>query len=162
MANNWTNYMKAADSVSGVAGMLYASLNGTRVQVAECKSINAKITKNKVEFKALGQPATQYKAKGWSGSGTLVIHYCTSKWAEMMINYAHSNVDQYFTLDIYNEDPTNSDNLGYQHVILHDVNLDEAEIAKLDASADFLEQSMNFTFSGVELQNKFKEINYNS
>lgn len=158
MANNWT-YMKAADSISGVAGMLYAKIGTNRVAVAECKSINAKITKNKVEFKSLGQPATQYKAKGWTGSGTLVIHYCTSRWAEMMIDYAHSNKDKYFTLEVINEDPTNVDDIGRQRVLLEDVNLDESEIAKLDVSADFLDQSMNFTFSGVQLMEKFRELN---
>lgn len=158
MANNW-KYMKAADSISGIAGALYATIDGNRVQVAECKSINAKITKNKVEFKSLGQPAVQYKAKGWTGSGTLVIHYCTSRWAQMMIDYAHSNKDKYFTLDVINEDPTNVEKLGRQHILLEDVNLDESEIAKLDVSADFLDQSMNFTFSGVQLPEKFRELN---
>lgn len=158
MADGTTwNYMKANDTISGKEGYLYATINGSVRQVAECKSINAKITKNKIEFKALGERATQHKANGWTGTGTLVIHYATSYWADMMIQYASSGVDIYFTLEVINSDPSNKAKIGQQKIILSDVNLDEAEVAKLDVSADFLEQSMNFTFSGVELQEKFKQ-----
>lgn len=149
-------YMKANDSISGKEGTLYAVVGLTRRAVAECKSINAKITKNKTEFKSLGQRATQHKAMGWSGTGTLVIHYATSYWADMMIKYAATGQDVYFSLEVVNEDPSNKAKIGSQKIILMDVNLDEAEIAKLDVDADFLDQSMNFTFSDVSIPEKFK------
>ena len=89
--DNW-KYMKAEDAISGKEGALYATINGNVSQVAECKSITAKITKNKTEFKALGYRGTQHKATGWSGTGTLVIHYATSKFAKMMIDYANTSL----------------------------------------------------------------------
>lgn len=153
--SNW-KYMKANDSISGKEGYLYATVDGKVRQVAECKSINAKITKNKVEFKALGERATQHKAMGWNGTGTLVIHYATSFWAKMMIEYAKSGKDDYFTLQVINDDPSNEGSIGKQKINLIDVNLDEAEVAKLDVDADFLDQSMNFTFSGISLEEEFK------
>ena len=151
------NYMKAEDAISGKEGALYANIDGQTVQVAECKNISAKITKNKTEFKALGFRGTQHKATGWSGTGTLVIHYATSKFAKMMIDYAKTGVDKYFTLQIINEDPTSK--IGNQTVNLDDVNLDESEIAKLDTEAEFLDQSMNFTFSDVDMDDEFSDIN---
>lgn len=150
-------YMKANDTISGKEGELYAVVNGKVRMVAECKSINSKITKTKTEFKALGQRGTQHKAMGWSGTGTLVIHYATSYWADMMIRYAKTGEDIYFTLQIINSDPSNKAKIGSQKIILSDVNMDEAEIAKLDVDADFLDQSMNFTFSGVDIIEKFKQ-----
>ena len=63
----------------------------------------------------------------------------------------------YFKIDIVNEDPTSS--IGKQTVTLIDCNLDEAEIAKIDVEADFLDQTMNFTFSDVEIPDEFKELN---
>lgn len=160
MADAW-KYMEAKDAISGKEGALYATIenNGKKEvkQVAECKNISAKITKNKTEFKALGYRGTQHKATGWTGTGTMVIHYASSRWAKMMIDYAKDGIDVYFKLQVINEDPTSS--LGRQTVTLIDVNLDEAEIAKLDTEADFLDQSMNFTFSGVEMPDKFKELN---
>lgn len=156
MADNWT-YMKASDAISGKEGSLYATIDGKVIQVAECKSINAKITKNKTEFKALGYRGTQHKATGWSGSGTLTIHYASSRWAKMMIDYAKKGIDTYFKLQIINEDPTSS--IGKQTVTLIDVNFDEAEIAKIDTDAEFLDETMNFTFSDVEMPDEFKELN---
>ena len=149
-------YMKAEDAISGKEGALYATIDGKRFQVAECKNINAKITKNKTEFKVLGYRGTQHKATGWTGTGTLVIHYATSKFAKMMIDYAKNGTDQYFTLQIINVDPTSG--IGKQSVTLFDVNLDESEIAKLDTDAEFLDQSMNFTFSDVDMTDEFTDI----
>ena len=156
MADNWA-YMKASDAISGKEGSLYATIDGKVIQVAECKSINAKITRNKTEFKALGYRGTQHKATGWSGSGTLTIHYASSRWAKMMIDYAKKGIDTYFKLQIINEDPTSS--IGKQTVTLIDVNFDEAEIAKIDTDAEFLDETMNFTFSDVEMPDEFKELN---
>lgn len=156
MANNW-KHMKAEDAISGKEGALFAIIDGNVEQVAECKNINAKITKNKSEFKALGYRGTQNKATGWTGAGTLVIHYASSKWAKMMIGYAKTGVDTYFTLQIINNDPTSK--LGEQKVTLYDVNFDEAEIAKLDTEAEFLDESMSFTFSDADMDSEFKNIN---
>ncbi len=156
MADTW-KYMKASDGISGKEGTLYATIDGKVVPVAECKSINAKITKNKTEFKALGYRGTQQKATGWTGTGTLTIHYATSRWAKMMVDYAKKGIDTYFKLQITNEDPTSS--IGKQTVTLIDVNLDEAEVAKLDTDAEFLDEQMNFTFSDIEMPDEFAEIN---
>lgn len=150
-------FMKANDTISGKEGELYATIDGKVRMVAECKSINAKITKNKTEFKSLGQRGTQHKAIGWSGTGTLVIHYATSFWAKMMIQYAKTGEDIYFNLQIINSDPSNKAKIGSQKITLSDVNMDEAEIAKLDVDADFLDQSMNFSFSGVDITEEFKQ-----
>ena len=154
--DNW-KYMKAEDAISGKEGALYATIDGNVSQVAECKSITAKITKNKTEFKALGYRGTQHKATGWTGTGTMVIHYATSRFAKMMIDYAKNGIDQYFKLQLINDDPTSK--IGRQTVTLLDVNLDEAEIAKLDTDADFLDQTMNFTFSDVDMPDEFKALN---
>lgn len=149
-------YMKAGDAISGKEGSLFATIDGNVVEVAECKNISAKITKNKTEFKALGYRGTQHKATGWSGTGTLVIHYASSKWSKMMIDYAKKGIDTYFKLTLTNEDPTSS--IGKQTVTLIDCNMDEAEIAKLDVDAEFLDQSMNFTFSDVDMIDEFSDL----
>lgn len=156
--DNW-KYMKAEDAISGKEGALYATIDGETVQVAECKNISAKITKNKSDFKALGYRGTQHKATGWNGTGTLVIHYATSKFVKMMIEYAKTGKDQYFTLQVINEDPTSG--IGRQTVNLYEVNLDESEVAKLDTDAEFLDQSMNFTFSDIDMLDEFKDLNKN-
>ena len=150
------NYMKAADAISGKEGTLFATIDGEVVPILECKSISAKIEKQKSEFKAIGYRGVQHKATGWKGTGALIVYYATSMFAKMIIEYAKDGVDKYFTLEITNDDPTSS--IGKQTIFLFDVNMDDAEIAKLDTDAEFLDQQMNFTFSGVEMPNEFKGI----
>lgn len=150
-------YMKAEDSISGKEGSLFATIDGKVIEVAEVKNISAKITKKKSEFKAIGHRGTQYKATGWSGTGTMVIHYASSRWVKMMIDYAKKGIDTYFKLVVTNEDPTSS--IGRQVVTLIDCNMDESEIAKLDTDSEFLDASSGFTFSDVDLTEEFKELN---
>ena len=72
-----------------------------------------------------------------------------------MLKYVKEGVDTYFKLTFTNEDPT-AENTGKQVITLIDVNLDDAEIAKLDTEATFLDQQMNFTFSDIDMSEEFK------
>ena len=161
MANQW-KYMKAQDAISGKEGTLIATWTNPKTKkkenyaIMECKNITAKVTKNKSEFKSLGERATQHKAMGWSGTGTLTVHYASTEYSWIMANYVNDGLDMYFSLVIENHDPTSG--LGTQRVQLTDVNLDEAEIAKLDTEAEFLDQTMNFTFSGFNILDSFKPL----
>ena len=148
-------YMKAQNAISGKEGSLIFSNNGKVRVVAECKNITANLDKSKAEFRALGYRGTQHKATGWSGSGTLTIHYASSEWVKQMLTYVKTGVDTYFSLLVTNLDPTSL--IGSQRVLLTDCNLDSIEIAKLDVDADFLDQAMNFTFSGVDLLDGFTD-----
>jgi hypothetical protein len=149
-------YMKARDAISGREGTLYATIDGKVFEVAECKSISAKMEKKKVDFRALGYRGTQHKATGWDGTGQLVIHYASSRWVKMMVDYARTGVDQYFKLQVTNDDPTAE--IGKQRLTLIDVNLNGAELAKLDVESDILDQSMDFTFSDMVLNEEFSEL----
>lgn len=146
-------FMKAEDAVSGKEGALYATIDGNTIQVAECKKIDVKFTKNKTEFKSLGNRATQHKATGWTGTGSLTLHYATSIFAKMMIDYADTGKDAYFTLQVINDDPTSG--VGRQTINLYDVNLDDLDISRLDVDGGFLEQASNFTFSDISMTDEF-------
>ena len=86
MADGWA-FMKAADAISGSEGTLYANIDGNVVAVAECKTISAKIQKDKQEFKALGYRGKQHKATGWSGTGSMTVYFVTSMWTKMILKY---------------------------------------------------------------------------
>lgn len=154
MADGWA-FMKAADAISGQEGTLYANIDGNIVAVAECKTINAKIAKEKQEFKALGYRGKQHKATGWSGTGSMTVYFVTSMWTKMILKYVKEGVDTYFKLTFTNDDPT-AEETGRQVITLIDVNLDDAEIAKLDTESSFLDQQLNFTFSDIDMSEEFK------
>ena len=59
----------------------------------------------------------------------------------------------YFDIQLTNEDPTSS--VGRQTVILKDCNFDSVLLAKADADAEYLDESMDFTFEDFEIPEKF-------
>lgn len=148
--------LKAQDVISGKEGRAYAVINGNVEELFYARSIEATIEKNKVEVKTLGKRATQHKATGWSGSGTLTIYYVTSLFRRLMLEYTRTGKDLYFSLQVINEDPTSS--TGKQTTVLKDVNIDSIIAAKLDAEADELDEEIPFTFSDWDLPDQFQPV----
>ncbi|MFB0840958.1 phage tail tube protein [Paenibacillus oleatilyticus] len=149
-------FLNAKDTISGQEGRAYATVNGVNEEMFYIKKLEAKIEKEKAEIKALGKRGTQVKAKGWKGTGSMTIYYVTSFFRDLMMQYVEKGIDVYFDITVMNEDPSSS--IGKQAVILKDVNLDSVIMASLDTESDTLEEEVSFTFSGVQIQSKFKQI----
>jgi ligand-binding sensor domain-containing protein len=149
-------YLLATDSISGKEGMVLGTISGKVRELAEIKSLSAKIDKTKKEFKALNYRGTQHKATGWTGTGAVTFYYVTSEWVKMVVDYTKTGKDLYFDMIVVNEDP--GSNIGAQRVKLGQCNLDGADIAKVDTEADWLDATFNFTFSEVEILEEFKPL----
>ena len=150
------DYLLANDAISGKEGRVIMSSGGRTRICAEIKAYTATMDKTKREFKALGHRGTQYKATGWTGTGTATFYYVSSEWANMMIQYAKTGVDVYFDMVVINEDPSSA--AGRQEVQLMQCNIDGADIAKVDVEADWLDGTFNFTFSDVDLPTPFNPL----
>ena len=148
--------MQAEDAINGREGVATAEINGNVVELMELANITATMSKNKTEFKAMGQRNTQNKATGWTGSGSATVRYLSSRWAKLMEQYAHTGKDTYFTIVITNNDPGSK--AGKQVIQLLDCNLDGLDLAKLDVDSEVLDQDINFTFSDFNILNEFNEI----
>lgn len=150
-------FLLAKDAISGKEGMLWATVNGEVRECAEVRNITVTMDKNKAEFRALGERGTQHKATGYSGTGSFTIYAVTSFWNKMLVDYANTGVDVYFNLVLKNEDPNSA--IGAQRIQVNNVNIDGGDLAKLDVDADFLDQSFNFTWTGVKLLKEFDPYN---
>lgn len=150
-------FLLAKDAISGKEGMLWATVDGQVRECAEVRNITVTMDKTKSEFRALGQRGTQHKATGYSGTGSMTVYYVTSFWNKMLIDYAKTGVDTYFTLVFKNEDPNSA--IGAQKVKIDNVNLDGGDILKLDVDAEYLDQSFNFTWTGIDTIEEFKPYN---
>jgi len=147
-------FLQAKDTINGQEGRAYAIINGRYEEMFYVKSIEAKIEKEKSEIKTLGRRGTQNKATGWNGSGSMTIYYVTSTFRQMMLDYINKGIDTYFDIQITNDDPSSS--IGKQTIILTGVNLDGIVIAQLDTDSDAMEEDIDFTFEGVQMQDSFK------
>lgn len=148
------SFLLAKDAISGKEGMIWATIDGKVKELAEVRSFTATFDKTKAEFRSLGQRGTQHKATGWSGTGTLDLYYVSSDFVKMLVDYAKTGKDVYFNLTVKNEDPNSS--VGAQKVTLGQCNIDGGDILKLDVDADFLDTSFKFTYSEIDILEKFK------
>lgn len=145
-------FLNATDTISGREGRAYATINDQNEEMFYIKTLEASVEKQKAEIKTLGSRALQHKATGWSGTGTMTIYYVTSKFRQLMLDYMRTGVDTYFSITIMNDDPASR--AGKQTIQLNRVNLNKVIMGKLDTESDALEEELEFTFEGVELEDE--------
>ena len=149
--------MHAKDAISGKLGEAWLTTkDGERLLLMQLIKIEASIEKTKTEVPILGRTGKGNKSTGWSGSGSATIHYVTSRFRKMLLDFKNTGQDTYFDLQLTNEDPTSS--VGRQTVVLKDCNLDGGILAKLDTEADYLDEEISFTFEDFEMPEKFTEL----
>lgn len=146
-------FLRASDTISGQEGRAYARIGSQTEEMFYVKTLEATVEKQKAEVKTLGRRGIQHKATGWSGSGTMTIFYMTSRFRQMMLDYMKTGVDQYFDIEVVNEDPSST--IGAQRVVLKGVNLDSVIMASLDTESEALEEEVSFTFEDVEIAQVF-------
>lgn len=148
--------MHAKDSISGSMAECFITIGNNRYNFMQAIKIEAKIEKIKKEVPILGQTGKGNKSTGWKGTGSATFHYNTTIFREIMLNFKNDGQDIYFDMQITNEDKTST--VGSQSIILKDCNIDGGILAKLDATQDFLDETMTFTFEDFFIPEKFKTI----
>jgi hypothetical protein len=144
------------NAIRSAAANAYVQVDGRNYELFFGKSLEATVTKNKEEVRALGSRGVGHKAVSWQGSGTLTIHRVTSLFKQMMMEYINTGKDVYFSLVCTNEDEATP--WGAETTILTRCNLDEIVMASFDTEDGFEEQEVPFTFEGVQLPQSFREV----
>lgn len=152
------SYLKAGDVISGqeaTATMLVHNADGTTTveNMFWAKSLEATAEIKKTEVYTLGKRGAQNKPNGWSGSGNMTIYYVTSLFRRMMLSYIKTGVPVYFDLTVTNNDPGSS--ISSQTTVLKNCCLDSVIIAKFDVESEVLDESVDFTFDGVDMSTEF-------
>ncbi|HQD37047.1 MAG TPA: phage tail tube protein [Thermodesulfovibrio thiophilus] len=150
------NTMKAKDAVSASLAECFVTIDGNRYNFMQAIDLEATFEKQKTEVPILGKTGRGNKSTGWRGTGTATFHYNTSIFRELLYRYKKTGEDIYFDIQVTNEDPTSS--VGRQTVILKDCNIDGGILAKFDADADYLDETLDFTFEDFEIPKKFNML----
>ena len=150
------NTMKAKDAVSASLAECFVTIDGNRYNFMQAIDLEATFEKQKTEVPILGKTGRGNKSTGWRGTGTATFHYNTSIFRELLYRYKETGEDIYFDIQVTNEDPTSS--VGRQTVILKDCNIDGGILAKFDADADYLDETLDFTFEDFEIPEKFNML----
>lgn len=150
-------FMREEDAISGKMAKAFATINGNVHELFYAKTGEANVEKNKVDVPVLGKTNVGSKSTGWKGTGTLTLHYITSMFRQLMVNYIKTGRDFYFDLQIINEDPTSK--AGKQTVILKNCNIDSITLSRFDATSDDpLEEEIPFTFDDADLLESFRPL----
>lgn len=145
--------LRAGDTISGQEGYASMNLDGRIVNLFMIKNLEAVVEKEKEEVKTLGKRGTGNKTVGWKGTGSMTMHYATSEFRKMILEYVKNGRDIYFDITVTNDDPTSS--LGKQTTAIYGVNLDSTIIAALDVDASALEEDVDFTFEDFDILDEF-------
>lgn len=148
--------MNAKDAVSASLAQCFITINGNRYNFMQAINLEASMEKTKSEVPILGKTGKGNKTTGWKGTGSATFHYNTSIFRNLLYQYKNTGEDQYFDIQITNEDPTSS--AGRQTIILKDCNLDGGILAKFDADAEYLDEEMDFTFEDWEMPETFSDL----
>ena len=157
MSNESTNAkMNAKDAIFASLADCYVTTDNKRYNFMQAINLEARVTKTKVEVPILGQTGKGHKATGWNGEGNATFHFNTSIFSEIMEKYKQSGQDLYFDIQVTTNDPTSE--VGPQTVILRYCNLDNVVLTKFDASADYLDANLDFTFDDWAIVTPFGEL----
>ncbi len=148
--------MNAGDAVSASLAECYVTIEGNRYNFMQAINLEASIEKIKTEVPILGKTGKGNKAAGWKGTGSATFHYNTSIFRQLLKRYKDTGEDVYFDIQVSNEDPTSR--VGRQTVILKDCNIDGGVLTKFDADAEYLEESLDFTFEDFEMPETFTPL----
>ena len=146
--------MLAKDTVSSRMAQILCTIGDNRYNFASFISFEAKVKKNKTTVAILGKSGDGNKANGWSGTFSGKLHYNTSIFRKMMLDYIRTGQDMYFEIQVTNEDETSS--AGRQTIIYTGCNLDEITMSKFDASGSApLDEDVSGTFEDCTMPEEF-------
>ncbi|RTQ91635.1 hypothetical protein EKG35_13280 [Lysinibacillus telephonicus] len=145
--------MHARDSISGSQGEAFVTIDNQRYNFAQLINIQADMGKTKTQVPILGKVGKGNKATGAEYTGSATFHFNTSIFREMLYRYKETGEDLYFDIQLTNEDKSST--VGRQTIVLKDCNLDGGILALLDADAEYLEDSFEFTFEDWEMPERF-------
>ncbi|WP_277680019.1 phage tail tube protein [Gracilibacillus dipsosauri] len=145
--------MHARDAIHGAQGEAFITIEGNRYKFANVINLEARFEKTKTQVPIMGKVSKGNKSTGGEGTGSATFHYNTSIFRELLYRYQETGEDIYFDIQVTNEDK--SSGVGRQTTILKDCNIDGGIVALIDADAEYLEDSLDFTFESFELPEKF-------
>jgi hypothetical protein len=150
-----SKFTSARDTISGREGEIwFAFPNEAPEKVAYVRTVEATADKNKTDINLIGSRATQHKANGWNGTGSMTLYYATTNFRRLMSQYIETGDDVYFDVRIANTDGNSS--IGTQDVTLMNCNVDSVVLAKLSADDEVLDEDIAFTFDGYRINKDFQ------
>lgn len=148
--------MNAKDTISAKMASCFVTIGTRRFNAMQMINFEATFEKNKTEVPILGRTGYGNKATGWKGTFSATMHYVSSEFRKMMLNYKDTGEDVYFEIQITNEDLTSA--AGRQTMVFIDCNIDGGTLAKFDADGEYLDEDIDGTFEDFTMPEEFNVL----
>lgn len=148
-------FLLERDALNGKSGKAFMTYDGKNVELFGLKKFESNAEFDEADFKVVGTVLTQKKTTGVTMTGTATVYYGTPHFLRILKEYLTTRRLPEITFQITNDDPSTS--VGVQTAAIYGVKLSKVPIAILDAEADFLEEEIEFSFTGVEVLSEFEE-----
>ncbi|MDR0293824.1 MAG: phage tail tube protein [Oscillospiraceae bacterium] len=146
--------MNARDAVSGALAECYVTIAGKRYRFMQLINFQSGVTKEKSEVPILGRTGKGHKSSNWKGSFKGLAHYNQSVLRQLLLDYKNNGEDLYFDIQVTNDDPGSA--VGRQTIVHKGCNINGGTLARFDANADFLDETIEGTFDDWEMPEKFR------
>jgi hypothetical protein len=146
-------FLLERDALNGKSGSAFITVDGLNQELFQMKKFQSTGEFQEADFKVVGTRLVQKKTTGVTLTGTMTVYSGSPLFIKMLNDYLKTGKLPYFTLQITNDDPGTT--VGRQTVALYNCKLSKVPIAMLDADADFLEEEVSFSYTGLEVLNYF-------
>ena len=148
-------FLLERDALNGKSGSAFMTVDGQNHELFQLKKFNSDAEFQESDFKVVGTTLVQKKTTGVTLTGTMTIYYGSPLFIKLLNEYLKTGKLPYFTLQITNDDPGTT--VGKQIVALYNCKLSKVPVAMLDADADWLEEEVSFSYTGIEILNYFND-----
>lgn len=146
-------YLLERDAINGKEGSGFATINGEVVEIFRFRNFSLQSQFDEADFKVVGTRKKQKKTTGIQLNWNATVYMGMNEWADIVNTYLKNGQCVYFTLQITNDDPNTT--IGSQTILIKQCKLVSADIIKLDADADWLDQSISGTALDFDVLQKF-------
>lgn len=148
-----TMTMSAMDAVSGSLAECFATINGNRYHLMQLINFEGSVELTNSEVPILGKTGKGNKPSGWKGSWKATLHYNTSLFREMLLEYKKTGYLPPLEIQTSNEDTASSS--GRQTIVYKDCLINGGILSKIDADAEYLDEELEGTFDDWDMPEQF-------
>lgn len=148
-------FLLERDALNGKSGSAFLTIDGENHEIFQMKKFQSDAEFQEADFKVVGTTLVQKKTTGVTLTGSMTIYYGSPYFLQLLQQYLKTGKLPYFTLQIRNDDASVS--VGQQTVALYNCKLTKVPVAMLDADADWLEEEVTFSYTGLEVLDYFHD-----
>lgn len=148
--------MNALDAVSGSLANAFATINGNRYLLMQLINFEGNMDVNTVEVPILGKTGKGNKPAGWTGTWSATMHYNTSIFREILLEYKKTGYMPAIEIQTTNEDTATA--AGAQTIVYKNCLINGGILSKIDVDADYLDEDIEGTFDDWDMPEKFTHL----